>query len=130
MAGKKKENFRKLTLSSGILALAGKNAESNEELVEQAGKNEYVLHTAMPGSPFVNIKEEAKKTGKQDIKEAALFCAKYSQAWKKARIKKDIIVDIFLGKDIYKFPGMKLGTFGVRKIKKIIARKRDIENAG
>jgi len=123
----KKENSRELVLSSGILALAGKNAESNEELVKQAGKDEYILHTALPGSPFVNIKQEVKKTSKQDIKEAAIFCARYSQAWKKAKVKKDVIVDIFLGKDIFKLEGMKLGTFGVKKAKKILVKKEDIK---
>lgn len=124
----KKENFRKLKLSSGILVLAGKNAESNEELVNQAGKNEYILHTSLPGSPFVNIKEDAKKVSKQDLKKAAIFCARYSQAWKKAKVKKDVLIDIFLGKDIYKTPKMKLGTFGVKKAKRIIVKKEDIEN--
>jgi predicted ribosome quality control (RQC) complex YloA/Tae2 family protein len=125
--GKPSRNFRKLILSSGITALAGKNAESNEELVEQAGKNEFLLHTASPGSPFVNIKADAKKTTEEDLSEAAIFCAKYSQVWKKAKVKKDIEVHVFLGKDISKSEEMKLGTFGVKKVKKITARKEDLE---
>jgi predicted ribosome quality control (RQC) complex YloA/Tae2 family protein len=125
--GKESKNFRKLVLSSGIQVLAGKNAEMNEKVIEQTGKNEYVLHTKAPGSPFCNIKEEAKKVSKEDLYETAVFCAKYSQAWKKSRIKKDIEVHVFLGKDIFKTEGMKTGTFGVKKIKDILVKKEDIE---
>jgi predicted ribosome quality control (RQC) complex YloA/Tae2 family protein len=114
--------FREYFSSSGTLFLGGKNAENNEELITQAGKDEDVFHTAMPGSPFVNIKGEAKKT---DIKEAAIFCAKYSQDWKKN--KKDVIVHQFKGKDIYKEKKMPLGTFGVKKFKEIKVKKEELE---
>ena len=120
-------NYRELILSSEKLALAGKDAESNEKLIKQAGKNEIILHTEKPGSPFVNIKTNADETTKKDVKEAAIFCAKYSQAWKKAKIKSDVEVHIFLGKDLFKLKDMKTGTFGVKKFKKIVVKKEDIE---
>ncbi len=121
------ENFRKLVTTSGKLMLAGKNAETNEKLVKQVGKNELVLHTALPGSPFVNIKlKEKEKYSKEDIKEAAIFCSRYSQAWKKPKIKKDILVHVFLGKDIFKNKSMSLGTFGVKKHKTILVKKQEI----
>ncbi|MEK6885701.1 MAG: NFACT RNA binding domain-containing protein [Nanoarchaeota archaeon] len=120
------KKFREQVLSSGILALAGRNAENNEELVKQVGNNEYVLHTAAPGSPFVNIKTDSKDVSKEDLKEAAIFCAKYSQAWKKATVKKDVEVHVFLGKDIFKQKDMKLGTFGVKKFKTIVVKKNEI----
>ena len=113
--------------SSGKVVLAGKDAESNEKLIEQVGKDELVFHTKAAGSPFVNIKEKADNLTKKDIKEAAIFCARFSQAWKKAKIKKDVEVHYFLGKDIFKLKDMKLGTFGVKKNKKIIVKKRKIE---
>jgi len=115
--------FREAFTSSGKLMLGGKNAEQNEMLVKQAGKNEIVLHTKAAGSPFVNIKGRATK---QDIKEAAVFCARYSRDWKKN--KRDVEVHYFYGKDIYKEGGMSLGTFGVRKFNKIIIDKKLIEN--
>jgi len=120
-------NFRKLLLKSGKEALAGRNAESNEKLIKQVSSDEIVLHTSAPGSPFVNIKSSSKNITKQDIKEAAGFCAKFSQAWKKAKTKQDVDVDYFLGKDIFKLEGMKTGTFGVRKNKTIIVKKSEIE---
>lgn len=119
-------NFRKFTTSGGKEVLAGRDAESNEFLVEQSKKDEIVLHTKAAGSPFVNIKGRATQS---DLREAAIFCAKYSQAWKKARVKRDIPVHWFKGRDIFKIPGMKTGTFGVKKFKEIIVRKEGIENA-
>ena len=119
--------FRQMKTSSGKLILAGKDAETNEKLIEQAGKNEIVLHTKQAGSPFVNIKAEGK-VSKKDIKEAAIFCAFYSQAWKKAKNKKDIEVHYFKGKDVFKSKEMKLGTFSVRRFKKIIVKKEEIKN--
>lgn len=116
--------FRELLTSSGKLVLAGKSAENNEKLVEQVEPEEIVLHTKAPGSPFVNIKDNGKKVLKKDIKEAAVFCARYSQDWRDN--KKDVVVHHFLGKDIYKRKLMKLGTFGVRNTKEIVIKKRDI----
>ncbi len=121
-------NFRKFTTTSGKIVLAGKSAETNEELIKQAGKEEYVLHTASPGSPFVNIKASFKEVSKTDIEEAAVFCVKYSQAWKKPKTKpKEIEVHVFKGKDIFKDKKMKIGTFGVKKFRKIIVERREIE---
>ena len=119
------KNFRKMITSNGLLVLAGKDENSNEELVKQAGKEEYVFHTAMAGSPFVNIKGRADS---EDIKEAVLFCAKYSRAWKTSR--RDVEVNQFKGKDIYKRKGMKAGTFGVKNLKVIKVKKEDIEGFG
>lgn len=120
--------FRKYTTTSGIIVLGGKTAENNEELIKQVKNNEYVLHTALPGSPFCNIKEDSKQVTSNDLKEAAIFCAKYSQAWKKSKLKKDILVHVFLGKDIFKIKIMKTGTFGVKRFKEILVKKQDIED--
>lgn len=120
----KKINFRKLATEDGKIILAGRNDESNEALISQVGNEEDVFHTKGPGSPFVNIKGEAKKS---DVKVAAIFCARYSRDWKKN--KKDVEVHQFKGKDIYKERGMKTGTFGIREYKVIKVKKEDIEKA-
>ncbi len=117
----KTPKFRQLTTSSDTIILAGKNAENNEQLVAQIGKDEEVFHTASPGSPFVNIKGKPKRG---DIKQAAIFCARHSKDWKQN--KRDIWIHRFKGKDIYKDKDMKLGTFGVKKRKVIKVRKEDI----
>lgn len=116
--------FREYKTSSGKIVLAGKSAENNEELVEQVRQNEYVLHTAMPGSPFVNIKSPIDDVSKNDLKEAAVFCARYSQDWRDS--KRDVLVHVFIGKDLYKEKGMKTGTFGVKKFDEIKVKKGDI----
>lgn len=118
----KKPKFREHVTKQGTLILAGKNENNNEDLVKQAEKDEEVFHTKETGSPFVNIKGEPKKG---DMKEAAIFCAKYSKDWKKNH--KDIEVHQFKGKDIYKNKGMKAGTFGVKNRKIIKVKKEEIE---
>jgi len=116
------KKFREMTTSSGKLVLAGKDSKNNEELIRQVEKDEVVLHTAAPGSPFVNIK---KRSNAKDRKEAAIFCARYSQDWRDN--KSDVIVHQFKGKNIYKNKLMKIGTFGIRKKKIIKVKRSDIE---
>ena len=78
----KKTNFRKLVTENGTIILAGKNDESNEDLISQVENDEEVFHTKEAGSPFVNIKGKAKKS---TVKTAAIFCAKFSRDWKKIK---------------------------------------------
>ncbi|MCK5043605.1 DUF814 domain-containing protein [Candidatus Pacearchaeota archaeon] len=116
--------FREITLKSGTKVLVGKNAEQNEELVKKfIGKENIILHTSAPGSPFCVI--DNLKPNKKDIKESAVICAGYSQDWRDN--KKDVIIHNFKGKNIYKEKNMKVGTFGIKKPKKIKAKKVDIE---
>jgi predicted ribosome quality control (RQC) complex YloA/Tae2 family protein len=117
--------FREFVTSSGLNVLGGKDSGSNEELIRQTGKNEFILHTKEPGSPFCNIKAEIKDVKEEDINEAAVFCARYSKDWKNG--KKDVLVHLFSGKDVYKTKGMSEGTFGVKKFRTIKVKKSDIE---
>ncbi len=119
----KKIKFRESITPKGILILAGKNSKNNEELVAQAGKEEFVFHTVLPGSPFVNLKGKPKK---EDLRYAAIFCARYSRDWRDN--KKDVLIHIFKGKDIYKEKTMKEGTFGIKKFSKILVKKNEIED--
>jgi len=114
--------FRRIITNRETLVLGGKSAANNEELVKQIEKEEWVFHTDSPGSPFVNIKGKARKG---DIKDAAIFCAAYSKDWKNNKL--DVVVHKFKGKDIYKLGNMKIGTFGVMKIKKIKIKKDEIQ---
>ena len=116
-------NFRKFCTSSGKDVLCGKSAEQNELVVAQSKDSEAVLHTAAPGSPFCNIKGKATS---QDIKETAVICAAFSKSWKQQ--KTDVEIHVFQGKDVFKGALMKAGTFGVKKVKSIKAKKADIEN--
>jgi|APSaa5957512622_1039677.scaffolds.fasta_scaffold43322_3 predicted ribosome quality control (RQC) complex YloA/Tae2 family protein len=116
--------FRAFVLSSGKRILLGKNEENNEDLVKQVEEDEYVFHTKKPGSPFANIKFEKSKVLKGDLTEGGVICAKFSQDWRDS--KNDIIVHVFLGKDVFKKKGMKTGTFGVNHFKEMIVKKKDI----
>jgi predicted ribosome quality control (RQC) complex YloA/Tae2 family protein len=115
--------FREYILKSGTLVLAGKSAENNEELVSQVQPNEEVFHTSKPGSPFVNIKYE--KVSEKDRRETAIFCASKSQDWRDN--KSNVEVHYFKGKDISKSKSMKTGTFAVKKFKKILVKKKEME---
>jgi predicted ribosome quality control (RQC) complex YloA/Tae2 family protein len=117
-----KKVFRERITKSGNLILAGKDSKNNEKLIKQVDKNEEVFHTEAKGSPFVNLKG---KPARGDIKEAAIFCAIYSQDWKKNG--KDVIVHRFKGKNIFKKKEMKQGTFGVKNFKRIKVKKEWIE---
>ena len=114
--------FREMITDKNTMIFGGKNAPNNEELIEQEQDNEEVFHTDAVGSPFVNIKGKAKIG---DIKVAAVFCAAFSKEWKKN--KSDVIVHRFKGRYIYKGFEMKTGTFGVKKIKKIKVKKKEIQ---
>lgn len=121
---KKYCKYREFATSSGKFVIGGKNAEQNEKVVEQAGKEEVILHTKEAGSPFCNIKSRFNNLTKKDIKEAAIFCARYSRDWKKN--VGDVEVHWFLGKEVFKEKNMKTGTFGVKKAKSINVKKEDI----
>ncbi|MGV8151608.1 MAG: NFACT RNA binding domain-containing protein [Candidatus Nanoarchaeia archaeon] len=111
-AKKDYENYRWFFTSSGKLVVGGKSEEQNEMIMNVFKKPNYVVaHTTEPGSPFMIIQDNHPT--KDDIKEAAIFTACFSQQWKK--MKKNISVDIFKGSEIYKTVDMKLGTFGVNK---------------
>ena len=117
-------NFRKFTTASGAKIILGRDENSNDKLMKEfKGKGNTILHTAAPGSPFCVI-DDLKPTNK-DLVASGAICAGYSQDWRDN--KQDTKVHVFTGKDIYKRKGMKIGTFGVRKFKKIKVKKKDIE---
>jgi predicted ribosome quality control (RQC) complex YloA/Tae2 family protein len=120
---KNKIKFRELKTSSEKELLLGKDKESNDFLVKRfKDKENIILHTAEPGSPFCIINNLIPS--QKDVKEAAIICAKYSQDWRDN--KKDVIVHIFTGKDVSKRIWMKTGTFGVKNFKKTRVKKEDI----
>ena len=117
--------FREITLKSGTKILLGRNAENNEELVKQfKGKDNTILHTASPGSPFCVIVDSLKPSRK-DLVTSGAYCAGYSQDWRNN--KSSVKVHAFTGKDVYKRKGMKVGTFGIKKKKIIKVKEGEIE---
>lgn len=115
--------FREKTLSTGTKIFLGKDSASNDELVKSfRGKDNIILHTVAPGSPFCVI--EKLSPTKKEIEEAGAYCARYSQDWRNH--KNDIPVNVFTGQDVKKRFWMKQGTWNVRDSKTIKIKKSEI----
>ena len=116
--------FREIELNSGTKIFLGRNAEQNDELMKKfKGKENVILHTVAPGSPFCVINN--LNPSKEEISESGVYCARYSQDWRDN--KKNVKVSIFTGKDVKKERGMDTGTWGVKKSKTKTVKKEDIE---
>jgi len=113
--------FREFTLKSGREIRLGKDSESNDELVRCSKKEDLMLHTESPGSPFCNVGEDVSDS---EVNEAAVVCAKYSQDWRDN--KQDVVVNKFYRRDMKKGVFMKSGTWSVKKQEKIKVKKVDI----
>ena len=114
-------NFREFITSSGLRVFGGKNSENNDGLVFAAGTKDVLLHTSEPGSPFVNV---GVSPSKKDVKEAAVFCAKYSQDWRGK--KQNVIVNMFKRSDMNKSVRMKAGSWEVKKQEKLKVKAVDV----
>jgi predicted ribosome quality control (RQC) complex YloA/Tae2 family protein len=77
------EKFHWFLTSSGLLAIGGRDATTNEILVKKHTEfNDFIFHTDIAGSPFFILKEGRNKSTEQDLKEVAQTTASYSAAWK------------------------------------------------
>lgn len=116
--------YRKIKLKSGTEILLGKDAESNDELVKEfKGKENIILHTVASGSGFCVI--EKLNPTQEDVKDSAVFCARYSQDWRDN--KKDVCVHVFNGRQVKKPFLAKKGTWKITgKAKVIKVKKEDI----
>lgn len=66
---------------NNLLILAGRDSQSNEDLVKQhLEKNDLLFHSTIQGSAHVVLKE-GKGADKEDLEDAALFAAVYSKGW-------------------------------------------------
>ena len=120
--------YREITLSSGTKIFLGKNAENNDELVKSfKGKENTILHTVKPGSPFCVIDKLNPGPTKEEIKEAAIICAGKSQDWRDN--KGNVEIHQFTGKDVQKFFWMKPGLWKIKNKPDIIKlKKQEIES--
>ncbi len=76
------ERFRWFITSDGFLAIGGRNAQMNEEIVSKYMEDrDLFFHTQTPGAPAVVLKkgQEAPETS---LLETAQFAAIYSSLWK------------------------------------------------
>lgn len=116
--------FRQITLKSGTKIFLGKDSKTNDELMKKfQGKENFVLHTIAPGSPFCTINN--LDSSKKDIKEAAIICASKSQDWRDN--KKSVKLHLFKAKDAHKSKNLKQGTWSIAGKPKVIkAKKKEI----
>ena len=113
--------FREFTLKSGAKILLGKDSKSNDELMKKfQGKENPVLHTIAPGSPFCVI--DNLELDKTEIKEAAIICAAKSQDWRDN--KRSVKLHVFKAKDARKPKNLKQGTWSIKGKPKVIKAKR------
>ena len=77
------EKFHWFISSEGFLCIGGKDATTNEIVIKKhLDKDDIVLHTEAPGSPFFVIKNGQQATIKS-ITEASQAVASLSKAWKR-----------------------------------------------
>ena len=77
------EKFRWTHSHDGFLILGGRDASSNELLINRhTNPDDIVLHADTHGAPFVIIKTEGKTPSKQTLDEAAKCAVSYSSAWR------------------------------------------------
>lgn len=113
--------FREFTLSSGNKIFLGKDAKNNDELVRKfKGKENVVLHTVAPGSPFCVI--EKLKPTKEEIYESGIICASKSQDWRDNN--SDVEIHQFTGKNVKKTIFMKPGSWKVKGTPKVLKIKK------
>ncbi len=117
--------YREFKLSTGTKILLGKDAESNDELMKEfKGKENLILHTVNPGSPFCVILGDLPT--EKEVKESAIICALKSQDWRDN--KSNVDLHLFSGREIKKPLFAKTGTWNIKSKPKIIkVKKADIE---
>lgn len=92
------ERFRWFHTSDGFLAIGGRNAKQNEELINKyTDPNDRIFHTQAHGGPMVVLKatapdEPAKAVDfpETTLEEVAQFAVSYSSVWKDGRFAGDV----------------------------------------
>ncbi len=76
------ERFRWFVTSEGFLAIGGRNAQMNEEIVSKyMEERDLFFHTQTPGAPVVVLKR-GQEASEMSLIETAQFAAIYSSLWK------------------------------------------------
>jgi predicted ribosome quality control (RQC) complex YloA/Tae2 family protein len=84
------DRFRWFVSSDGFLVVAGRDADTNEDIVKKyMEKRDIVFHTQAPGAPITVIKTMGKEVPPQTLEEAAKFVVSYSSVWKSGQFSGD-----------------------------------------
>lgn len=77
------EKFHWMISSEGFLIIGGKDASQNIKLIRRyLEQHDIVLHADIHGASVIVIKTNGKSVSEKTLKEAAVFAASYSKAWK------------------------------------------------
>lgn len=77
------EKYRWFFTSDGFLVIAGRDADSNEEVVKKyMEKGDIFFHAQAHGAPITVVKTEGKPITPETIAEVAQFAVAYSSVWK------------------------------------------------
>ncbi len=84
------EEYRWFFTSDGFLAIGGRTAEMNEEIVSKHMESkDLFFHTQTPGAPVVILKR-GQEAPESSIREAAEFAATYSSLWKEGKYSGEV----------------------------------------
>ncbi len=107
------ENFRWFFTSSGLLAVGGRDATSNDILVKKYLEvGDIIFHTELPGSPFFIIKGGREKSTDKDREEVANATASFSRAWRTGVGTAEVYW--ILPEQVTKEYGLQRGSFMIR----------------
>ncbi|WP_457615154.1 ribosome rescue protein RqcH [Methanopyrus sp.] len=77
------ERFRWFISSDGFVVIGGSDAHTNEIILRRYLEEcDILVHAHVHGAPHVVIKTEGKEVPETTLREAAIFAASYSRAWR------------------------------------------------
>jgi len=84
------DRFRWFFTSDGFLVVAGRDADTNEEVVKKyMEKNDVFFHAQAHGAPITVIKAAGRPVSPQALAEASQFAVAYSSVWKAGQFSGD-----------------------------------------
>ncbi|MEM4246046.1 MAG: ribosome rescue protein RqcH [Candidatus Bathyarchaeia archaeon] len=85
------EKFRWFRSSDDFLVLIGKDAATNQTLIERyTSPDDIVFHADIHGAPFAVIKSEGRQVPERTLHEASVAAASYSRAWPSGYLSVDV----------------------------------------
>ncbi|WP_041437926.1 NFACT RNA binding domain-containing protein [Thermodesulfobium narugense] len=120
----KPKDYIKIDFDDYTIALVGKNANSNINLLKISNPNDWWFHTRnYPGS-YVILKTTKRELDQTDVKRAAQICARFS----KGKKEKEVEVVFTQVKYLTKPKGKKSGTIFYRNERTIFVSPEQEEN--
>lgn len=126
------EKFRWMFTTSGLLAVGGRDANSNEVVIKKhVDAHDIVFHTEMPGSPFFVLKTDGADIATSDpmaLEEVGQIVAAYSKAWKEGYSSTTVfwVTPDQVSKEAQAGESMGKGSFMIRGKKHFLQPKVEI----